>query len=525
MEKIDEKEKEELKSKGPSELALSLRKKKINQIIGKARIPKENNLSDKKYGNNELEKLCNLSKLLYEKKNVQSINDILDQIYFVLITIKAPIEANYIDILALIQHLYTKIILNKDKENLISKSFDIFDQIIRLTPAEEDKYIIIFNQNYSQILYELIDFYQNNNKIVEKIFNFLTNLVLKSNKIKEYLMVIPGLYLIQAFFSLDTKYPLLFIKLITAFCTYEQLNNREMKNFEILFIEKCDKIISLFYEENHNEPKDVINNSLIFHSIYRCLSYISQSINSEVLDIFLSSKRNDISLYEKLLIFVKFDLEHLSNFLINITGNLFCSSNINHIKCLIECKSYEWIMDTLLQRLNNSEILKNAAWALTNFVNDVNYRKIFINQNYLNDLIIVLKTNSSFEVINEVLQVILNLFDAVKEDEILSFLGSNIVECSVELLINIKEPNLLMKVLLIVHKLLFKGDPNKQLDCYYKESNDKITNIYKYLFDQKGLDDILSNISINNKHESVSNIAKSIFDCYYKENGKKIIID
>ena len=52
-------------------------------------------------------------------------------------TIKAPIEANYIDISSLIQHLYTKIILNKDKENLISKSFDIFDQIIRLTPLKK----------------------------------------------------------------------------------------------------------------------------------------------------------------------------------------------------------------------------------------------------------------------------------------------------------------------------------------------------------------------------------------------------
>ena len=61
MEKIDEIEKEELKRKGPSELALSLRKKKINQIIGKTRIPKENNLSDKKFGNYELVKLCNLS--------------------------------------------------------------------------------------------------------------------------------------------------------------------------------------------------------------------------------------------------------------------------------------------------------------------------------------------------------------------------------------------------------------------------------------------------------------------------------
>ena len=245
MEKLNEKEKEELKRKGPSELAISLRKKKINQIIGKDRIPKEINQSEKEIKNYELDKLYNLSKLLYEEENFQKINDILDQLYFFLINIKTPIETSHIDISALIQHLYTKIILNKDKESLISKSFDIFDQIIRLTPSKEDKYIRIFNQNYSQILYELIDFYQNNNKIMEKIFTFLTSLVLKSNEIKEYLMINPGLYLIQALFSLDTKYPLLFIKLITAFCSYEHLNDRTMKNFEILFIEKCDKIISL----------------------------------------------------------------------------------------------------------------------------------------------------------------------------------------------------------------------------------------------------------------------------------------
>ena len=517
MEKLNEKEKEELKRKGPSELAISLRKKKINQIIGKDRIPKEINQSEKEIKNYELDKLYNLSKILYEEENFQKINDILDQLYFFLINIKTPIETSHIDISALIQHLYTKIILNKDKESLISKSFDIFDQIIRLTPSKEDKYIRIFNQNYSQILYELIDFYQNNNKIMEKIFTFLTNLVLKSNGIKEYLMINPGLYLIQALFSLDTKYPLLFIKLITAFCSYEHLNDRTMKNFEILFIEKCDKIISLFYEENHNEPKDVINNSFIFQNIYKCLSYISQSVNNEILDIFLIGKRNDISLYEKILVFVKFDLEHLSYDLLKITGNLYCCSDLKYIRVLIECKSYQWVMDTLLQRLNNSKILNNAAWALSNFVNNEIYRKIFINRNYLNDLIVVLKTNSCFEVRNEVLQVILNLFDAVTDNEIISFIGSNIVGCCCELLINLKEPNLLRKVLLIVYDLLFKGDPNIYLDCYYKNSDDKITNIYKYLFDEKGLDNILSNISNNNKHETVSEIAKSIFEHYYKD--------
>ena len=160
---------------------------------------------------------------------------------------------------------------------------------------------------------------------------------------------------------------------------------------------------------------------------------------------------------------------------------------------------------------------------MSNFVNNVNYRKAFINLNCL--LIIVLKTISSFEVINEVLQVILNVFEAVEDNDILSFLGSNIVECYCELLINLKEPTLLCKVLLIVYILLFKGDPNEKLDCYYKGSDEKVTNIYKYLFDQKGLNDILINISINNKHKSVSNIVKSIFEHYYIENVEKIISD
>ena len=210
LEKLEkEKEKEELKREGPSELVLSLRKKKINQRLAQNRLPKERNPSNNEFDGNEMKKLCELSKNLNEEKNNEKTNDILDQIYFFFINFKTPIEPTYIDISGLIQHLYTKMLLYKNNESIISKSFDVFDQIIRLTPYDKneysDKFIHIFNGKYSQILYELLDLYQKNNKISEKIFYFLTSLVEKSNKVKEYLMVIPGLYLIQSFFSLDTK--------------------------------------------------------------------------------------------------------------------------------------------------------------------------------------------------------------------------------------------------------------------------------------------------------------------------------
>ena len=517
---LNRKEDEEEKKSDVSELSISLRKKKINQIISKNRISKIKNDEEKEFGNKELGDLCNLSKSLNEQKDVSKINNILDQLYFFLINFNSPIETDYIDISTLIQHLYTKMIKYKDKECIVSKSFDVFEQIIRLTPSQEsgtDKYYRIFNSQYTQIFYQLIDYYQNNKKIMEKIFNFLITLVRQSDEIKEFLMKIPGLYFIQTFFSLDVKYPMHFIKLITSFCTYMQLDDLNMKDFEMLFIEKCDKIISLFYQENHKEPRDVINNIFMFQSVYKCLSYISQSTLKEILDTFLINKNNDITLYEKLLVFVKFDEEHLSFDLLTLTGNLYCSSKREYIQSLIECKSYIWVMDTLLQQFNNNKILKNAAWVLSNFVNVENYRKIFLKENYINDLIVVLKRSVCYEVMNELLSVILNLLDAVNETEIFSFIGSNIVESCCELLLNLKEPNLLKKVLSIINILLMKGDPNIYLGCYYKNKDDKITNVYKYQFDENGLENILNNISVNNKHNTISNIAQNILDHFYNE--------
>ena len=523
---INQQEKEELKRIGPSELALSLRKKKINKLVGKNRINKIKNSSEMKFGNNELQKLCDLSKYLYEEKNIDKLNGILDQLYFFLLNFKDPIKTNYIDISNIIQHLYTIMILFKDKESIISKSFDTFEQLIRLTPSNEpNKYCRIFNEQYSQILYELIDIYQNNKKIAEKIFNFLTILIEKSNKLKEYLMTNTGFYFIQTVFSLDTKYPLPFIKLLTSFCTFNQIHDKKMKEFQIMFLEKCDKIISLFYEENHKDPKDVINNSFLFHNLYKCLSYISQSMNHEIIDGFFITKKNDVSLYEKILTLSKFDKENLSNDILKITGNLYCSSEPKHIHILIECQSYQYIMEILLQQFNNNFTISNAAWALSNFVNSEEYRKIFLKENYINDLIIILRKNYSFEVRNELLSVISNLLSSINEVEIYSFVDSDLIPCCIELLIHLKEPNLLIKVLNIIQLLLFKGDPNIYLDCYYKNTDDKITNIYKYQFDCYGLDNILNNIETNTKNETVLKIVNMINEHYYYNDENKIIAD
>ena len=520
----NEKEKEEFKRSGPSELALSLRKKKINQIIEKNRITKIKNTSQIVFGNNELKKLSDLSKLLYEEKNIDKIIEILDQLYCFLLNFNEPIKTNYIDISNIIQHLYTVMIKFKNVEIIISKSFDAFEQIIRLTPSDEpDKYCRIFNEQYSQILYELIDYYQNNKKIAEKIFNFLTILIQKSDKLKEYLMTNTGFYFIQTVFSLDTKYPLQFIKLLSSFCSLNEINDKNMKEFQIMFLEKCDKIISLFYQENHQEPKNIINNSFLFHHLYKCLSYISQSINNEIIDGFFITKKNDVSLYEKILTLSKFDKDNLSNDLLIITGNLYCSSEPNHIQILIECRSYQYVMDILLQQYNNNnDIIKNAAWVLSNFVNIEEYRKIFIKQNYINKLIILIRKNFNFEVRSELLSVIANLLSSVSEIEIYSFIESDLVGCCIELLINLKEPNLLQRVLNIIQLLLYKGDPNIYLDCYYKDSDDKITNIYKYQFDYYGLETILNNIASNSKNKNVYEIAQMIIEHYYYDENKII---
>ena len=516
----NENEKEELKKNGPTTLALSLRKKKINQMVGKNRINEEQP-SDEIFGKNDYKKLSDLSKLLHEEKNIEKINEILDQLYFFLLNIKEPISTNYIDLSNLIQNLYLKIVAFKNEENLISKSFDVFDQIIRITPSENsDKYYRIFNDQHIQVLYELIDLYQNNSIIAEKIFSFLAILVEKSCKLKEYLMKSPGIYLIQTLFTLDNKYPSHFIKLMASFCNLPYIYFKEVKIFELMIMEKCNKIISIFYEENHTEPKDIINNLIIFQNIFKCLAYISQSISDEVINAFFINDKNQISFYEKILTYSKLGLENLSIDFLKITGNLFCSSNPAHIKNIIECKSYQFVFDILLQQYNKKEVIELGAWGLSNFVNINDYRNIFIKGNYINDLINVLQKNTSFQVISEILAVILNLLDSMETSQTYSFIGTKLVQCCVELLINLKEPNLLLKVLTIVHLLLFNKDPNTYLNEYYEKSEDKLTNIFKYQFDNYGLYNILNNIATNNKHENVCKITKLIIDhAYPKDNN------
>ena len=523
--KIEE-EKNEFKCCGPSKLALNLRKRKINEKIGKSRISKSKNPFTVEFGNKELEKLNELSKFLYEQKDIKGIIESLDQLYIFLMNFKDPIKYNYIELSKIIPNLYTKMDSFKDKEIIITKIFDLFDQIIRLTSSydEVNKYCLILNKQYFQIILSLIDYYQNNNIIIEKIFNFLSILVEKSEALKIYLMTKPGFYFIQAIFSLDTKYPLFFIKLMYSFCFCKNINDLTMKDFEIMFVEKCDKIITLFYDQNHSEPRIVINNSLLFIKLYKCLSFISRCENKDIMDIFLNSI-NNVTLYEKILAFEVFDKEHLAEEVLIIIGNLYCSTDIKHIQILIESNSYQYVMNELTQRFNKNIILENAAWAMVNFVNLEIYRTIFIKNGYINDLIILLKIINSYEVLNEILSIILNLFNGINGTDIYEFTKCDITGCLVYLLKNMKEPNLLNKILIIIKMLLIKGNPNNHLEKYYKNTDNKITNIYLYQFEYCGLYDVLNNLSIQNKHEIVSVYAKDIIDHFFDNYNEKIIVD
>ncbi len=88
-----------------------------------------------------------------------------------------------------------------------------------------------------------------------------------------------------------------------------------------------------------------------------------------------------------------------------------------------------------------------------------------------------------------------------------------------------KEPNLLNKILIIIKMLLIKGNPNNHLEKYYKNNDNKITNIYLYQFEYCGLYDVLNNLSIQNKHEIVSVYAKDIIDHFFDNYNEKIIVD
>ena len=80
----------------------------------------------------------------------------------------------------------------------------------------------------------------------------------------------------------------------------------------------------------------------------------------------------------------------------------------------------------------------------------------------------------------------------------------------------IKEPHLLEKILNIIELILYKGDPMSYVNDFYKDSDDKILNPFKYQFDSYGLYDILLNIYANTKSimvlASIKRIMKNFYD-------------
>ena len=520
---IKEKEEEEIKNIGPSKLALSLRKDKINQKIGKFRILKEKDKEKVEFGNKEINNLCNLSRDLNNEKDNKKITDILDKIYFFLSNFEEPIDSEFINISKIIPNLFSKLVLLKENQDIVKKIFDIFYQIVRLIPSIDliEKFGKIFNDENCQFFYGLIDYYQNNNIIIEKFFSFLCDLITKSDLIKIYLMTKPGFDFIQAVFSLDTKYPILFIKLLSSFCTLKKMNDKSMKEFQLIYAEKCNKIISLFYDENHTEPKNVINNSFTFINLYKCLYFISLTENNDVLDIFLINKNNnDKTLYEKILIFEKLDSDNLCSEALKITGNLYCSSEKRHIQSLIKCNSHEYVMNMLSGRFNKNIIIRNAAWAISNFVGIEEYRKIFIKNNYIKDLIIVLNRNNNYEVRVEILNDICNLIIAISKEDILTFVNSDIVLCCTEILKNIKEPYILELTLSIVEFLLFKSSPEEKSNNSSKNINDNFTNPFKYQFENNNLPEILKNFAITHKSEILSEFSLRILKLYFIDDDR-----
>ena len=133
---------------------------------------------------------------------------------------------------------------------------------------------------------------------------------------------------------------------------------------------------------------------------------------------------------------------------------------------------------------------------------------------------VLLKIINSYEVMNELLYFFVNLFNAINEAEIYAFIDTNITGCLVDLLKNINEPILLSKLLAIINILLIKGDPNIYLENSYKYSDNKITNVYQYQFQTNGLYDILIHLSITNKHNTISNIAKEIITQFFTFDNK-----
>ena len=192
-----------------SELSISLRKKKINQILNETHFPNESNISKEEEENQNVSKLCSYSRNLLEEKEKEKIINILDKIYFFLINIKIPLKLNFIKLSGIMSNLYQKLSLFESDEVVLNKIFDVLEEIIKFIPLDnpDENNSSLFNENHFQLIYKLIEIYQNNENFLKKIFIILSKLILISDYIKEYLMTKPGYYFIQSLLDLDQKYP------------------------------------------------------------------------------------------------------------------------------------------------------------------------------------------------------------------------------------------------------------------------------------------------------------------------------
>ena len=501
-----------------SKLSISLRKKKMNQKLNETHILNVTNMTKQEEENENMTKLCAFSRAIIEQKEIENLKNILDKIYFFLINIKIPLKPNFIKLSGIMPNLYQKILLYEMEEIVLKKIFDVFEEIIKfLQPNDLEDCSNLFNEQHFQLIYRLIELYQNNQNMMNKIFYFLSSLIKLSNYIKEYFMKKPGCYFIQSILSLDVIYPDHIIQLMYSFVNYENLNDKTMEDFEILYIKECDKLINHFYKKSIRDTKIIMNNLKLLQNLYSCLSFISVSENNEIKDIFFcDNKIDDINLYEKIILLEKYDREHLAVKILGILNNFFCYPELKYIQIIIENKYFQYAIDRIFDQFSNENIIKESANALANFVNTPEYRKIFIEKKYINGIINITRKSNRYETTDSLLFLISNTIYATEEIDLLSFIDTDITQFCIELLLKIKEPNLLDMLLKIIQLLLIKGDPNTFIDCYYKKSEDKLLNPFKYQFDTYGLYDILSNIQINTKNENVIESIRNIFEHFYE---------
>jgi len=127
----------------------------------------------------------------------------------------------------------------------------------------------------------------------------------------------------------------------------------------------------------------------------------------------------------------------------------------------------------------------------------------------------MIRNSYRFDITDSLLFLISNTIYSMEEIELLSFIDSEMVPCCIELLLKLKEPTLLNRLLKIIQLLLIKGDPNTYLGGFYKKSEDKILNPFKYQLDTYGLYDIISNIQMNSKNDNVIDSVRSILKHFY----------